>query len=1202
MDKVKIEVPQQDWGSLNTKYPADSNRVADNEFTAGTANVDTSTKGILTKRLGGIEYGDWGGVPKDQYEAIFSDGVRHLLGVTGGILKYTSGDGQIHTVLSGLTATINNEFATTQDRVYFGNGVQKKIYDRVTSYGGVTYTFPTQTVKNMGCQVPGTALSAAGAGSGTGVPAGSYKYKVTYVYYDSEESNEGLESTVVTIGAPEDIALTSIPVGGYGVTQRKIYRAESPDYVDYLLVKVINNNTATTATDNVSAGTTAIPIDNSLPPDFTLISLFLDRLFLAGVPGDPYYIFYSEPGFPDIFPTTNYIPCNQEDPITAIVVYFDRLIVLNRRSMGQILGQTSDQFRYAQIEGSVGCVDNRSVQVRVINGVPVLIWLSDKGFYAYNGSSVTYISDKIEDQVNFNLQQSVIQKNKITHSDYTTFTQGTASNGINLDSSPGQITTKGPYWDTGAHPGATYEEQTNPKKAWDTQSEWEDSNATKTDLVTRAGDNTIQPIKNNRFDSATELLGSLSGDLIWESGQFKLPISTDWTGESKTGTYNPGFLNTETAFYGIDDLAIPIKVPRKGTLTGFSFTVKMTSAVITTYPYTVPFNYELWFDTGGPGGMLKSKGSTVTFTNPFGTIQEFNLNSGVLDWSLEANTVYWLVLRLYPNQTTGPWILVINNTKITSSQYNNAGAYSYGRKDLGAWGKLEHTLTNDPIGLAAGSYSFIADPIAKNGSWISPQLTGSYFDSKAVYNSLLTLSGSFTIPTTWGTKTNQLILESSTDGEIFTQLKTISVAPYSSSVSLSGQRYYRIKVFMSTTDNRETQTATNFRVDFPSTATWISETIDCTSDVTSYDALIVVNTIPSGTSIAYTVATSDDNITYPDGYVAIGSAVVRRYIKVKAVLTKSGDTTVPYISSVLLKWHIAADFVSKSIDTAVTPSGWDIFQTSFAVNGGIVTYYMRSAATEGALSGATWYAVTNGTFPTSSLPTLQWVQWKVEIVTNPDQVPTIDSVTINWFIGSSLPSIRCTSLFYNTNYYLAAAEFESSTNNIIFVFDQEAKWRVYRGLNIAVLSYFFNNPYFGDAVTGKIVKFLESNSDNGAAIEFDFRSRAFDFSTEGFSNDDKAKMLEKVILSGRNTGATYTVTYSVDDGDTFYDLKDKDGNSSFTTSTDGKGFFKWLRPDYSSIIPTGYSIILRIYNNDTNEVEIDGFKMMAFVRKHDPIE
>lgn len=1183
MKKVKIEVPKDEWGSLNTKYPADSDRVADNEFTAGTYNVDTSVKGVLTKRLGGIDYASLGGAAKDQYEAIFSDGVRHLLTVVGGTLKYSSGDGQVHDVTSGLAATVNNEFATTQDRVYFGNGVQKKVYDRVTSYGGVAYTFPTQTVKNMGAIAPTTAPSVSVAAGGS-VPVGVHTYKVTFVYYDSEESNGGLASAgATTTSGNQTVNLTSIPIGGYGVTVRKIYRDNNSDGL-YYLVGVILNNTATTFSDTLNAPTTALPDDNSIPPDFTLINLYLDRLFLAGVPGDPYFIFYSEPGLPDIFPSSNYVPCNQEDPITGMVVYLDRLIVFNRRSMGQLLGRTSDQFRYAQIEGSVGCVDNRSIQIRVLNGVPVLIWLSDKGFYAYNGNSVVYISDKIEDQVNFNIQQSVIQKNKITHSDYTIFTQGTKTDGINLESAPGQITTKGPYWDTIAHPGASYEEQTNPKKLWDTQAEWK-AGTWRSQLATEDA-TTLKAV--TQYTPA--FLSGIASGVQVTSSTIKLATTTAFNGES-SGTIGSSFIYPRSPIppvNGFTKVAVQIIPTRSGKITkvyarlgGYSNGgVMQTSQVFG--------RLRIETDSGGtPSGTVVGTPSNIGTYN-INFTYSISFNTPV---QLTAGQKYWIVWYdsvcggfKQGNKLSGQKTLFKEKT-------NNFGGET-------GWQNVDNV---DPW----IQYDFLYDKYTANGSWESAT-----YDSKcdlfSTLNKFKFQSNKTTNDPTFVVARTFIDILGSNNATFAAPVTVDTFESFSFDHLnfLQNYRYWRIRVRLTTTDDVYTYTVNSVTLNFAENSTqftyWESEVIDTSSDSIAY-SLTTNSSVPSGTTLTTQIATSASP-SGPWTYVSFGLHTVRQYAKIKLIFGLSADQNqTATVNSVNLSWNLISTFISKSIDTGTPPSGWDIFQTSFETNSGTVVYSMRSATTEVGLAGATWYTVTNGNFPTSSLPVYQWVQWRAVVTTNPDQIPTIDSVTINWFVGSSTQSIRCASIFYNTNYYLAVAEFESSTNNLLFIFDQEGKWRVYRNLNISTLSYFFNNPYFCDAVTNKIIKFLQGTSDSGAVIPLEFRSKAFDFSADE-NHDDKVKILEKCIISGRNTGATYTIEYSVDGGDTFYALKDKNGNFSFTTSEDGKGFYKWLRPDFTVNIPSGYSVMLRIYNNDAKEVEIDGFKLYAFVRKHDPID
>jgi hypothetical protein len=92
--------------------------------------------------------------------------------------------------------------------------------------------------------------SPAAAGN---VEAGAHRYRATFITADGETEG-GLISAAVTVADKAvngQISLTGIPVGGVGVTQRKIYRTAAGGSV-YLLLITITNNTSTTYTDNTA--------------------------------------------------------------------------------------------------------------------------------------------------------------------------------------------------------------------------------------------------------------------------------------------------------------------------------------------------------------------------------------------------------------------------------------------------------------------------------------------------------------------------------------------------------------------------------------------------------------------------------------------------------------------------------------------------------------------------------------------------------------------------------------------------------------------------------------------------------------------------------------------------------------------------------------------------------------------------------------
>jgi len=1179
MDSVKITIAPEDWGNLVTKYPAYAKRLKIGDFTAGTKNIDTDVKGIITKRKGSVLYNTTplSNPIRDQYEAIFTDGARHLLVVEGGNLHYSTGDNIFTLVTAGYSPFGYFEFATTQNRIYFGNGIDSpQVYDRTTTYGGVSYTAPQTKV--MGAQAPSSAPTAVVVAGGS-VPVGSHTYKITFIYYDAEQSNGGPATGVVTTTlGNQTVNLSSIPIGGYGVVGRNIYRDDNDG--NYVQVGTLLNNTATTFSDTVAAGTFPIPIDHFTPPNFSMITLWLDRLWVSRVSGDPYTLFFSDPGFPDIYPDTNFIICNQQDPIEATIVYFDRLIVFNKKSMGQILGTTKDTFRYADIQGSVGCVDNRSIQIRVVNGVPIIVWLSDRGFYSYDGNSVNYLSDPIEDQVNFNIQQSSQKQNKNTQSTQADFQGGTASTGIDLDSIPGSITT------------------INPTKTWDDEGDWEGGSSL-TNISTNDGTNTIKvptrftiPYYLQAAPSGTTSYGTFTNLTFGDDIEIIPPSTINFleiglsshstsTGANSFSATNDSSSPPVLGSHWVSRFIVP---DRAGNLTNIR--IRIRDVVNDANPFNMG-TFIVYTDLFGTPNVSIFDGGSWTMPNlSSGT----TIDSGVISVPLAANTTYWIGFK--------------NTLSTAQPLYNGSGnpvaPNGIKRKSGASW------INEAPGNYMNMSFSYCANPVSKTGQWTGP-VHDSFSDS---VSTTLNIAHTGSYPTT-STCSGSTITGASTTVE-GSNSPTFNItedgSPVSESVanlngnqnlSISGKRYWRVKIVLTTNDDRIVPQAGVPTLTFSVTGIWISETIDASDDVTDFTALDSITSVPSGTSIIFEVATSANDITYPDGFVAFGTEVVRRYIKVRVTLTTNGINSVtPSVSSLTLKWTITSTLTSSIIDTGVAPpAGWDIFQSTFLLNGGSVTFEMRSASSALGIPAATFYPVTPGTFPTL-VPVFQFTQWRVTLISTANQLPKIDDVTISWFVELT-NSVRVSSLFYNGRYYLSAAEFSEEVNNIIFVLDLDSKWRVYRGLAIATFSYFLNLPYWGSATEGSIFRFLEGANDNGISIALEIHTKAFDYSTGYKDNSDMVKVPIDLTLQGKNTGAAFEISYSVDEGQTFLPMYLNNGSTIFTSSLANTNFYAYFRA--ASDEGQGRTVMYRITSDDDNLVEIHSMKVSSLIRTQLPI-
>jgi len=406
MQQLEWSIPANTWAGLNTKYDPSTKLVGPDEFISGSANYNLSPTGNITKR-DKVEL--YNATPlsapiKDEYEMIFESGTRHKLVMSNGTLYYTTGNGVFNTVQTGYVAAGNMEFASLNNEVYFGNGIDDpQVYDIGTNYGGVVYTPPT--VADMGVIEPTTPVTFAADTAGGAVSAGAHTYKVTFLYRDTEESNGSPASAVHTVVNPNNtVNLTAVPIGGLGVTARKIYRDDNDG--NWALVGTIDNNTAVIFTDTAALGTTPIPDDNNEPPIWGLVVTHRDRLWVAGVAATQSTLYYSDAGLPNVWPTNNFIQCNAADTINGLVSFNDKVVVFGKSSFGIILGSTSDDFQYTEVSPNIGCVDNRSIQIITVRGVPKLQWLSQFGVYQWDGSNIQLISDKIENLLQFNIQQS----------------------------------------------------------------------------------------------------------------------------------------------------------------------------------------------------------------------------------------------------------------------------------------------------------------------------------------------------------------------------------------------------------------------------------------------------------------------------------------------------------------------------------------------------------------------------------------------------------------------------------------------------------------------------------------------------------------------------------------------------------------------------------------------------------------------------
>lgn len=1167
MDKITLDIPStQDgkWGSYISKYPGDSGKVPPNALTINSRNFVTAESGYAEKIMGGTIWNpnsSLGAPPIDQYEAIFSSGERLLIFNVAGMLKGSSGNNLFSVIQGGFNATANFEFSSYSDRVYGDNGIDAPIViDIATSYGGVSYSFTLAKVKPMGAQPPVTAPTATLVVDSTAgqIPAGAHTYKITFVYYNGqEESNGGPASAPVTNDATHTSTnLTAIPIGGYGVTARNIYRDNNDG--NWLLLDTILNNTATTYHDILPIGgtPTPIPTENGLPPVFKYIANYLDRMFVAGIEGAPATLQWSNAGEPDVFNPVNTVLCRNDDVITAVFVFNGLLYVFGQHSLGVILGTTDSTFYYSPISTTVGCVDNRSIAVRALISVPTMIWLSalpNRGFYYTQGSAVQFMSEYIDDLIP-NIAQVTFLERSNTQNTLAEFEGDTSSPGIDLTTNPGAIQT------------------INPTAVFDTATEW--NTGTLVNLV-QVGDE-LQNILGASFDPDT--IGSVGGSVIQSPSPDEytgIPLSTLYTGESNTSISPLDFGLSPNEHYA----AQQVVRPSSGTITSLS----------------------IQFQGVSPGGSFQFFWAPDVFGNP-GTI---NIISGLIVPPTSVTVITSPVsIPIFANVPI--WIGVTSTRSFFSGFCPIASAFSdpfstfpvsavYSAPGTGgSWVRVPSGNFPGNLILSLGiGYVFIQTITAAAGNWISP-----IYDTLSNTNDgtgMRVILEAFNSP---ASTVSVVVQGSNSPTGPFTTTDTINVvSSYFSSITGGSYRYWRIVATLSTSDPTQYsgyQTSSvafeDAQLGFNVNGVWTSPSVLCTTDITSLVSLIASVFLNSFASYTASIATSADNITYTS-FGPIGSATPQKWAKLQLTLT-AGNAFIPgaVASSLVFDWDITSQIESTPIDTAATPpAGWGPFQFD-SVGGGTTTAYFRTASTSGGLASATYIAIANGSTPTNTV--LEWVQWKLVFTASADSFPQVNSVTVNWFLGNGT-TIRCATIFFNKSYYLSCALTGSNVNNLLIEFDQDGLWRIHSAFNMATLGTYFNNLYYGSALAGNVLTAFNQNTEAGTPIIFDLRGKCFDY-----GDILRLKSVRSLKVAGLGTGTIIYVFFSLDRGNTWNAMLNSSGTIGFQTPNDGLEFVEYFIPNYDGGYQTGgRTVTYRIVSNDANPCAILRMSPTVLMRK-----
>jgi hypothetical protein len=135
------------------------------------------------------------------------------------------------------------------------------------------------------------------------------------------------------------------------------------------------------------------PAENYIAtPQFKLMCPYQGGLCVANTSANPGRIHLSEPGFPGTFISSRFIdPDPSGSEIYGVATYQGKLLAWTDHSMYEIV-EDAEGLRSNPISATVGCVAPGSIQTQVDG---VLIWMSNRGFHTFDGSSVKDITSPI---------------------------------------------------------------------------------------------------------------------------------------------------------------------------------------------------------------------------------------------------------------------------------------------------------------------------------------------------------------------------------------------------------------------------------------------------------------------------------------------------------------------------------------------------------------------------------------------------------------------------------------------------------------------------------------------------------------------------------------------------------------------------------------------------------------------------------------
>ena len=290
------------------------------------------------------------------------------------------------------------------------------------------------------------------------------------------------------------------------------------------------------------------------------------------------------------------------------------------------------------------------------------------------------------------------------------------------------------------------------------------------------------------------------------------------------------------------------------------------------------------------------------------------------------------------------------------------------------------------------------------------------------------------------------------------------------------------------------------------------------------------------TSATWTVATSTPYLEIQDStngtdFQKVTSSTgtnvtTNRYIRYLSSFTVgSGDNALSTLDDVSFVAKSTGGVFLSAVHPTSAMSSWDTLEVTKNTDAGTQTFYVRAGTNPFSVQSTTptWTAVSAGGIISASTGT--YMQFRDDFVTSyPTSTISLSEITMNWFQGSA--SDKAYGIYFgkdNALWWSVPVGAGQSTNNRILRYDLINRgWVLY---DIPSNGFLIRNQnlYVGSANAGKIWKFGDTDSDEGAAIDSYWKSKDFSF------DPTVEKEFTTLSVFGKSVSASsMTVTYTID--------------------------------------------------------------------------